>query len=60
MGCGVDFSADSSSGYVNLFFTKNGKQVRWEGEEERQERTGRGEMMRKRRWEEVGKGRWDS
>ena len=40
MGCGVDFSAGSSSGYVNVFFTKNGKQVSWEGEEERQERRG--------------------
>ena len=28
MGCGVDFSTDHSSGYVNVFFTKNGKQVR--------------------------------
>ena len=28
MGCGVDFSIDRSSGYVNVFFTKNGKQVR--------------------------------
>ena len=28
MGCGVDFSANQSSSYVNVFFTKNGKQVR--------------------------------
>ena len=28
MGCGVDFSTDHSSSYVNVFFTKNGKQVR--------------------------------
>ena len=28
MGCGVDFSTDRSSGYVNVFFTKNGKRVR--------------------------------
>ena len=27
MGCGVDFSTDHSSGYVNVFFTKNGRQV---------------------------------
>ena len=40
MGCGVDFSAGSSSGYVNVFFTKKGKQVSWEGEEEREERRG--------------------
>ena len=28
MGCGVDFSTNHSSGYVSVFFTKNGKQVR--------------------------------
>ena len=28
MGCGVDFSADYGSGYVDVFFTKNGEQVR--------------------------------
>ena len=27
MGCGVDFENESSSGYVNVFFTKNGEQV---------------------------------
>ncbi len=27
MGCGVDFEADCSYGYVNVFFTKNGEQV---------------------------------
>ena len=42
MCCGVDFSIDRSSGYVNVFFTKNGKQVRTR--EERQERGGGGEM----------------
>ena len=34
MGCGVDFNTDCGSGYVNVFFTKNGKQVR-RGEEEK-------------------------
>ena len=34
MGCGVDFNTDCGSGYVNVFFTKNGKQVRWGDEEE--------------------------
>ena len=28
MGCGVDFNAHYKSGYVNVFFTKNGEQVR--------------------------------
>ena len=28
MGCGVDFNADYSSGYVSVFFTKNGEQVK--------------------------------
>ena len=27
MGCGVDFSSDVGYGYVDIFFTKNGKQV---------------------------------
>ena len=27
MGCGVDFDTDIGIGYVNVFFTKNGKQV---------------------------------
>ena len=27
MGCGVDFESEDSSGYVNVFFTKNGEQV---------------------------------
>ena len=27
MGCGVDFSSEDSSGYLNVFFTKNGLQV---------------------------------
>ena len=40
MGCGVDFSTDRSSGYVNVFFTKNGKQVR------------RGRRRDKSRWRE--------
>ena len=53
MGCGVDFSTDRSSGYVNVFFTKNGKQVR-KGEE-RQERGGGG--MRMRRGDRIGGGR---
>ena len=35
MGCGVDFDSDCSYGYVNVFFTKNGKQV---GEMERMKR----------------------
>ena len=34
MGCGVDFNTDCGSGYVNVFFTKNGKQVRRGDEEE--------------------------
>ena len=28
MGCGVDFNAHYNSGYVNVFFTKNGEQAR--------------------------------
>ena len=27
MGCGVDFGSEDASGYVNVFFTKNGWQV---------------------------------
>lgn len=27
MGCGVDFRSDPGSNYVNVFFTKNGKQI---------------------------------
>ncbi len=27
MGCGVDFDADCGDGYVDVFFTKNGRQV---------------------------------
>ena len=27
MGCGIEFSAELSPGYVNVFFTKNGKMV---------------------------------
>ena len=27
MGCGVDFESEDSSGYLNVFFTKNGEQV---------------------------------
>ena len=58
MGCGVDFTTDRSSGYVNVFFTKNGKQVR-RGEEERQKRVegkkgGLGEMRSRRGDEEKG------
>ena len=44
MGCGVDFNTDSGSGYVNVFFTKNGKQVR----RERDEGGGRGEGKEKK------------
>ena len=50
MGCGVDFSTDHSPGFVNVFFTKNGKQVsrgrnrdkrRWRGIEEEEGRQNR-------------------
>ena len=27
MGCGLDFDTDCGQGYINVFFTKNGKQV---------------------------------
>ena len=27
MGCGVDFGSEDSSGYINVFFTKNGQLV---------------------------------
>ena len=27
MGCGVDFDSDAGYGYVNIFFTRNGRQV---------------------------------
>ena len=46
MGCGVDFSTDHSSSYVNVFFTKNGKQVRRGGGE-----------RDKRRGDKIGGGR---
>ena len=47
MGCGVDFSTDCGSGYVNVFFTKNGNQVR-RGDEGGGRREG-GETRKKRR-----------
>ena len=59
MGCGVDFSADSSSGYVNVFFTKNGKQVSWDREEERQERRGGRGVRRWKRKKRRRRGRED-
>ena len=61
MGCGVDFSTDYGSGYVNVFFTKNGKQVRKEGRvskyQEGQERWGEVEGGEtKTKWEREGWG----
>ena len=47
MGCGVDFGTDCGSGYVNVFFTKNGNQVRRGDEKEEEMKEGweeRGEM----------------
>ena len=47
MGCGVDFKTKYNSGYVNVFFTKNGKQVR------------KGRRRHKRRWREKRRIRGD-
>ena len=59
MGCGVDFNTDCGSGYVNVFFTKNGKQVR-RGEEEKRlrRREGRGDGEERVSEENNTKGRW--
>ena len=64
MGCGIDFNTDCGSGYVNVFFTKNGKQVRrgneGVGEEEKRlrRREGRGEGEERVSEENNTKGRW--
>ena len=56
MGCGVDFNTDCGSGYVNVFFTKNGKQVRWGDEEEGVREENEEEMREEGGREEGGRG----